>query len=1149
MAKKHKIKPLAHFPSAMAQDKLPLKMPKRLGVLRWLLKSLIVLMLVAGFTIASVLLYLSRGPVSNERLRLEIATALSDMLGEVYSTKVSDARISFGNGGLLSIAVGKIALAEKSGGSPLAKVGQIHFGLKLLPLVGGRLKVDNILVEDAAIDVNRLRFKGKPIAWPNALNLDRVMRVPAERLAFISRSMNKSGLKKVVWRNLRVSGLNPPGGLRNDFVVQEIIFKNAGAAGNLSILAKATIGSRRVRLVGAWIVTDTGNAIELSVNGLDASDILPSAAGARKGALGIDAPIVLSYYHPFDRDLNPLQSTIQVKLSRGLMRFGRDKPEKFSGGQINLRLFPGKNQIELEKSPMRFTASSGVFTGGIRFPLPLEDATEKFRRGNSNGFDGNKDAANLTQPIFELIANDIIASPAGSSGRPVSASLRVAGKLLPADKILELDEINLWSGGGNLHGAGSLGFSGETPSLALALTIPRMQVSTISQLWPVFIASKARRWVRSHISGGIVTNARIDAAIPSGILGRMHRGKKLTAEQLSIHLNVVDSDVETVGDLPVISQVRGKVHYRGMITSVGLTAGIVQMANGRSVELSNGTMEIGDYQIKPTMAALKLDIKGNASDILWIGGRKPLPVVDVLKISPSEISGKAQVKLQTSFPLEKRISRSPIDWSADIKLTGGALSKPLNGYKLSKADVLIKARPGVAVISGKVHLNDIPATVSLVETYGAKARTAAKRSAKLQLDSRARKKLGLNLDDILSGPIGVTIDDDKNSKLKHVSADLTKATINFPWINWNKGKGIRASVTFDLKRQNQRNNIQNFKLKGAGFFAGGNLLLDKKGLVSARISRFALNQGDDLQVNVKRRGAGYRVKVQGKSYDARAVVRQILNKGTPKSRLTRGRPIEFTASIEKVAGFGGEILSDVALQYSQKDGQLNKVLLQGRSTRNSKTAISIVPLKGVTTTTLVSSNAGAMLRFLNLYKQMRGGALSATLNQKGNGPHKGKVLLENFHLINEPRLKSLLSADMELSSRDGREQPAKRTKPKTNPDDLKVKYTSIDIVKGDDSLVIKNGIMRAGDIGSNFSGTVYNKAGNMNLKGTFLPGYGLNKIASKIPIVGLAFGNGTQSGFLGITYRLKGKSKNPKISVNPLSLIAPGVFRRIFEFR
>ena len=114
---------------------------------------------------------------------------------------------------------------------------------------------------------------------------------------------------------------------------------------------------------------------------------------------------------------------------------------------------------------------------------------------------------------------------------------------------------------------------------------------------------------------------------------------------------------------------------------------------------------------------------------------------------------------------------------------------------------------------------------------------------------------------------------------------------------------------------------------------------------------------------------------------------------------------------------------------------------------------------------------------------------------------------------------------------------------------MKVNVVTAEIVKDSKSLVIKSGLLRASDVGSNFSGIVYNAAGNMNLKGTYLPGYGLNKIASKIPIVNLAFGDGTKRGFLGITYRLRGKTKNPKITVNPISIVAPGVFRKIFEFK
>ena len=62
------------------------------------------------------------------------------------------------------------------------------------------------------------------------------------------------------------------------------------------------------------------------------------------------------------------------------------------------------------------------------------------------------------------------------------------------------------------------------------------------------------------------------------------------------------------------------------------------------------------------------------------------------------------------------------------------------------------------------------------------------------------------------------------------------------------------------------------------------------------------------------------------------------------------------------------------------------------------------------------------------------------------------------------------------------------------------------------------------------------------------PGYSLNRLVSKIPIVGLLAGGGKKAGLIGITFQLRGQYKNPQLLVNPISLLAPGVFRKIFEF-
>ena len=69
------------------------------------------------------------------------------------------------------------------------------------------------------------------------------------------------------------------------------------------------------------------------------------------------------------------------------------------------------------------------------------------------------------------------------------------------------------------------------------------------------------------------------------------------------------------------------------------------------------------------------------------------------------------------------------------------------------------------------------------------------------------------------------------------------------------------------------------------------------------------------------------------------------------------------------------------------------------------------------------------------------------------------------------------------------------------------------------------------------------------MTGTFMPAYGLNRIFGEIPLLGIFLGNGRDRGLIGVTFRLAGEANDPDLQINPLSVIAPGIFRSIFEFR
>jgi len=71
--------------------------------------------------------------------------------------------------------------------------------------------------------------------------------------------------------------------------------------------------------------------------------------------------------------------------------------------------------------------------------------------------------------------------------------------------------------------------------------------------------------------------------------------------------------------------------------------------------------------------------------------------------------------------------------------------------------------------------------------------------------------------------------------------------------------------------------------------------------------------------------------------------------------------------------------------------------------------------------------------------------------------------------------------------------------------------------------------------------------GTLALKGSLVPACGVNSVLSNIPLLGDLLASKKGEGILSATYSATGNMEQPNISTNPLSMLAPGIFRRIFE--
>jgi len=100
----------------------------------------------------------------------------------------------------------------------------------------------------------------------------------------------------------------------------------------------------------------------------------------------------------------------------------------------------------------------------------------------------------------------------------------------------------------------------------------------------------------------------------------------------------------------------------------------------------------------------------------------------------------------------------------------------------------------------------------------------------------------------------------------------------------------------------------------------------------------------------------------------------------------------------------------------------------------------------------------------------------------------------------------------------------------------------------DDQLAIRDGVVWGPSMGATLDGILDYAHDTVRMRGTFVPLYGLNNMFVHLPLVGPILG-GENEGLLGVTYEVVGPPHAPELRINPMSTLALGPLRKLFEFR
>jgi hypothetical protein len=445
-----------------------------------------------------------------------------------------------------------------------------------------------------------------------------------------------------------------------------------------------------------------------------------------------------------------------------------------------------------------------------------------------------------------------------------------------------------------------------------------------------------------------------------------------------------------------------------------------------------------------------------------------------------------------------------------------------------------------AVLDANASIDGAKMRIALTEPVDAAAKVKRRREISGTLDDAARRKVAPSLSGIVRGPVGIeaSLAEDGSQSVK---ADLGKASLSLPWIGWSKGAGIAAKAEFTVKANDGVTEISDFRIAGDGFGTTGDLRVDDAGLVSARLNGVRLANGDDFAVAVDRGKGGYTAALTGASAD----IRLPLARAKGESGSGDDGNLKINARLDRVTGFNGEVFSNVSFAYSTRGQQIDDIDLSAVTGSGQVVVARTVKAGADNTLELTTGDAGALVRFIDIYRNMRGGLLNLRLRDRGARSWRGTVDIRKFSLVDEQKLHSIVSTP---AGQDGRSlNQAVRRDIDVSTARFERGFAQLSLDQG--VIRVDNGVLRGIDVGATFQGTIRDANGRMDMTGTFMPAYGLNRIFGELPLIGVLLGNGRDRGLLGITFKLTGPFNQPSLAINPLSIIAPGVFRSIFEFQ
>lgn len=846
------------------------------------------------------------------------------------------------------------------------------------------------------------------------------------------------------------------------------------------------------------------------------------------------------------------------------LSFRREDTGLSAQGSFAIDMGSGKQAVA--RAEAAYVWKTGIASGNVSFsdiiPARLAPDSEKLKdlagidmplRGSID-FTLDRDFG-LGQARFVLGADQGGFNMAGFYKEPLQISdFYLAGTVDGRVGAVDITQLKIDMGGPQLEASATLRtLDGARRVIAAKGELLNTPFDDLHKYWPESLTPDPRWWVTSYLSKGVASRATIDLELAYDPAAE----QKVALNRLGGTLDFHGVTVDYFDPLTPVRDVKGHATFDPKSFSIDLSAGKL-----KDMTLTKSVIRITDLDTQDDVnhahIDIKVDLQGPLRTALEVLDSKPLEYPKELGINTADVAGAATVAVSFKFPLHKALDVDDVQVSADAKLNDVRLGKMVAGMDISGGPMDLTVNNGALKVKGAGKLDDMPMTFDWTKNFDKKTPVSNAVTAKLPLTAKALANFGVPADFALTGTIPADIayteKHDGTSTLE-AKGDITAAAFTIPVVDYRKAEGKSGSLALNLAMKNRMPvSLTGLDVASEGISMKGRLDFTPDGsLKKAQLDKVTFG---DSEVAIDAAGTadgGYQVKISGRQIDASEFFSNSDKK--PKQSVAekdaeatvKGMPLKLSLDVARLLTGKDKGLQNVRLNMQRNAWRRIDQLQLNALVGGKPLLVSYVPVSGGHSLQVDAQNAGAALSAFGIMKSVYGGKLSVngkTGPKDGPRDLRGVAVLSDFTLKDAPIIAKLLNAMSLpgiLSLLSGEGMSFKKAR---------VNYAWVDRgppeqQKSQRLIKMWDGKTSGTSLGLTFEGQIDNWADTYDMNGTIIPVSDINKIINMIPIIGNVLTAGGE-GLIAATYTLRGPKDDPSVMVNPLSVLAPGILRKIF---